>query len=174
MGGGSVYFRILTLVRRTHALIIGNSQSNQEVRKETSIPRRSVWGFGYPCASSTHGTWVYSNIRTLQRLVIHLVPRVFNRGFGFRKTHGLPKIRHLSLIGSSSWHKKFKHYSSQYLKTIASYYYKENSNFNYLLSSQDTKLSATGKLSKKIKQATYRKFNLRQSKSSRRKLKHYY
>ena len=44
MGGGSVNFRILTLVRRTHALIIGNSQSNQEVHKETSTPRRSVWG----------------------------------------------------------------------------------------------------------------------------------
>src|SRR3954468_11425152 len=54
--GGSVNFRILTLVRRTHALIIGNSQSNQEVHKETSTPRRSVWGFGYPCAYSTHGT----------------------------------------------------------------------------------------------------------------------
>src|ERR1041385_7950449 len=47
---------ILTLVRRTHALIIGNSQSNEEVHKETSTPRRSIWGFGYPCASSTHGT----------------------------------------------------------------------------------------------------------------------
>src|SRR3954463_9149060 len=47
---------ILTLVRRTHALIIGNSQSSKEVHKETSTPRRSVWGFGYPCASSTHGT----------------------------------------------------------------------------------------------------------------------
>src|SRR3954469_24707260 len=47
---------ILTLVRRTNALIIGNSQSNKEVHKETSTPRRSVWGFGYPCASSTHGT----------------------------------------------------------------------------------------------------------------------
>src|SRR4051812_19455789 len=47
---------ILTLVRRTHARIIGNSQSNEEVHKETSTPRRSVWGFGYPCASSTHGT----------------------------------------------------------------------------------------------------------------------
>src|SRR3954463_6114439 len=34
----------------------GNSQSNQEVHKETSTPWRSVWGFGYPCASSTHGT----------------------------------------------------------------------------------------------------------------------
>ena len=44
MGGGSVNFRILTLVRRTRALIIGNSQSNQEVHKETSTPRRSVWG----------------------------------------------------------------------------------------------------------------------------------
>src|SRR3954465_6164260 len=54
--GGSVNFRILTLVRRTHALIIGNSQSNKEVHKETSNPRRSVWGFGYPYASSTHGT----------------------------------------------------------------------------------------------------------------------
>src|SRR4051812_8386704 len=56
MGGGSVNFQILTLVRRNHALIIGNSQYNQEVHKETDTPRRSVWGFGYPCASSTHGT----------------------------------------------------------------------------------------------------------------------
>src|SRR3954465_1123547 len=47
---------ILTLVQRTHALIMGNSQSNKEVHKETSTPRRSVWGFGYPCASSIHGT----------------------------------------------------------------------------------------------------------------------
>src|SRR3954462_6729146 len=47
---------ILILVQRTHALIIGNSQSNEEVHKEKSTPRRSVWGFGYPCASSTHGT----------------------------------------------------------------------------------------------------------------------
>src|SRR3954464_2523195 len=54
--GGSVNFRILILVRRTHALIIGNSQSNQEVHNETSTPRRSGWGFAYPCASSTHGT----------------------------------------------------------------------------------------------------------------------
>src|SRR4051812_31828349 len=63
---------------------------------------------------------------------------------------------------------KVQHYSSQYLKTIASYYFKENNNFNYLLSSQDTKLSATSKLSNKIKHATYRKFNLRQKKSSRK------
>src|SRR4051812_39996471 len=34
----------------------GNSQSNKEVHKETSTPRRSVWGFVYPCASSNHGT----------------------------------------------------------------------------------------------------------------------
>ena len=65
MGGRSVNFGILTLVQRTHALIIGNSQSNQEVHKETSTPRRSVWVFGYPCASSTNGMRVYSNIRTL-------------------------------------------------------------------------------------------------------------
>src|SRR3954463_3131151 len=39
---------ILTLVRRTHALIIGNSQSNKDVHKETSTSRRSVWGFVYP------------------------------------------------------------------------------------------------------------------------------
>src|SRR3954468_12427810 len=99
IGGGSVNFRILTLVRRTHALIIGNSQSNQEVHKETSTPRRSVWGFGYPCASSTHGTRVYSNIRPLQRLVIHLVARVLNWILVFESKHGLPKIRYLSLIG---------------------------------------------------------------------------
>src|SRR3954462_14262657 len=36
--------------RRTHSL----TKSNQEVHKETSTPRRSVWRFGYPCASSTH------------------------------------------------------------------------------------------------------------------------
>src|SRR3954468_5236584 len=76
---------ILTLVRATHALIIGNSQSNKEVHKETSTLRRSVWGFGYPCASSTHGTRVYSNIRTFQRVVIHLVARVLNMGFWFSK-----------------------------------------------------------------------------------------
>src|SRR3954462_2094653 len=35
MGGGSVNFRILTLVQRNHALIIGNSQSSQELHKET-------------------------------------------------------------------------------------------------------------------------------------------
>ena len=43
-------------------------------------------------------------------------------------------------------------------ENYASYYYKENSNFNYLLSSQDTKLSATGTLSKQDKHANYRKF----------------
>src|SRR4051812_21738149 len=42
---------ILRLVRRTHALIIDNSQSNEEVHKETSTMRRSVRGFVYPCAS---------------------------------------------------------------------------------------------------------------------------
>ena len=56
MGGGSINNRILALVQRTHALIIDNSLSNQEIHKETSTPRRSVWGFGYPCASLTHGT----------------------------------------------------------------------------------------------------------------------
>src|SRR3954463_14060547 len=167
MGGGSVNFRILTLVQRTHALIIGNSQSNQEVHKETGTPRRSVWGFGYPCASLTHGTLVYSNIRTLQRLVIHLVARVLNRFFfWFSKNTRIAQnttsiTNRLELLTP-----KVQHYSSQYLKTIASYYFKENNNFNYLLSSQDTELSATGKLSNKIKHATYIKFNLRQKKSS--------
>src|SRR3954464_15591507 len=42
--------------QRNSSLIIGNSLSNQEIHKEKSTPRRSVWGFGYPCASSTHGT----------------------------------------------------------------------------------------------------------------------
>src|ERR1041385_4090351 len=56
MGRWKCQLSILTLVRRTHALIIGNYQSNKEVQKETSTPRRSVWGFGYPCASSTHVT----------------------------------------------------------------------------------------------------------------------
>ena len=64
MDGGSVNNRILTLVRGTDALIIGNSLSSQEIHKDTSTPRRSVWGFGYPCASSTHGTWGTLYIKT--------------------------------------------------------------------------------------------------------------
>src|ERR1041384_1877619 len=87
MGRCKCQLSILTLVRRTHALIICNYQSNKEVHKETSTPRRSVWGFGYPCASSTHGTWVYSNIRTIQRLVIHLLARFLNRGFLVFENH---------------------------------------------------------------------------------------
>src|ERR1041385_3599282 len=47
--GGNVNFRILTLVRRTHALIIGNSQSNKEVSRREKYPEEDVWGFGYPC-----------------------------------------------------------------------------------------------------------------------------
>ena len=78
MGGGSVYNRILTLVRRTHALIIGNSQTNQEVHKKTSTPRRSVWGFGYPCASSAHDNVMVLNILQPLQLAIQLVPRVLN------------------------------------------------------------------------------------------------
>ena len=54
--GGSANNRILTLVKGTHPLIIGNSQSNQEIHKRFKHPKRSVWGFGYPCASSTHDT----------------------------------------------------------------------------------------------------------------------
>src|SRR3954464_541749 len=45
---------------KIHALTISNSLSSQEIHKDTSTPRRSVWGFGYPCASLTHGTWGYS------------------------------------------------------------------------------------------------------------------
>src|ERR1041385_8185583 len=56
MKRGNFQLSILTLVQRTQALIIGNSQSNKEVHKETSTLRRSVWRFGYPCTSSTHGT----------------------------------------------------------------------------------------------------------------------
>src|ERR1041384_1333895 len=72
--GGSVNFRILTLVRRTHALIIGTlnliggSQRDRYPEEECM----GVW-------LSLHilDSWyVYSNIRTLQRLVIHLVARV--------------------------------------------------------------------------------------------------
>ena len=44
MGGGSVNNRIVALVRRTHAFIIGNSLSNQEVHKETRVPQGGVYG----------------------------------------------------------------------------------------------------------------------------------
>ena len=60
MDGGSANNQILTLVKGSHPLIIGNSLSSQEIHKETSTPRRSVCGFGYPFTSSTHGTWGYS------------------------------------------------------------------------------------------------------------------
>ena len=79
MDGGSANNRILTLVRRTHTLIIGNSLCSQEIHKETSTPRRSVWGFGYPCASSTHDyVRVLYIFQPLQRLAINLVARVLN------------------------------------------------------------------------------------------------
>src|SRR3954468_1078140 len=42
--GGSVNFRILTLVRRTHALIIGNYQSNKEVSKRDKYPEEECMG----------------------------------------------------------------------------------------------------------------------------------
>ena len=42
--GGSVNFHILTLVRRTHALIIGNSQSNQEVSQRDRYPEEECMG----------------------------------------------------------------------------------------------------------------------------------
>src|ERR1044071_2814449 len=38
--GGSVNFRILTLVRRTHALIIGNSQSNRSEEHTSELQSR--------------------------------------------------------------------------------------------------------------------------------------
>src|ERR1041384_3438465 len=111
---------------------------------------------------------MYSNIRTLQWLVIHLVARVLNRGFWFSKNTRIAQNTTSITNRQELLTPKVQHYSSQYLKNIASYYFKENSNFNYLLSSQDTELSATGKLSNKIKHATYIKFNLRQKKSSRK------
>src|ERR1041385_7857587 len=42
--GGSVNFRILTLVRRTHALIIGNSQSNKDVSQRNKYPEEECMG----------------------------------------------------------------------------------------------------------------------------------
>src|SRR3954466_3399326 len=44
MGGGIFNFRILTLVRRTHALIISNSQSKQEVHKIDKYPEEECMG----------------------------------------------------------------------------------------------------------------------------------
>src|SRR3954466_1065445 len=42
--GGSVNFRILTLVQRTHALIIGNSQSNKEVSQRDKYLEEECMG----------------------------------------------------------------------------------------------------------------------------------
>src|SRR3954471_9897935 len=108
------------------------------------------------------------NIRTLQRLVIHIVARVLNRGFWFSKNTRISKNTTSITNRQELLTPKVQHYSSQYLKTIASYYFKENNYFNYLLSSQDTELSATAKLSNKIKHATYRNFNLRKKKICRK------
>ena len=77
MVGGSANNRILILVKGTHPLIIGNSLSNKKIHKETSTPRTSVWGFGYPCASSTHdNVRVLYILQPLQWLAIHLLSRV--------------------------------------------------------------------------------------------------
>ena len=82
MDGGSANNRILALVKGTHPLIIGNSLSSREIHKETSTPRRSVWGLGYPCASSTHdNVRVLYILQPLETLVIHLVARVLNYFF---------------------------------------------------------------------------------------------
>ena len=58
--GGSANNRILTLVKGTDSLIIGNSLSSQEIHKESSTLRGVFGGFGYPCAISTH-----DNVRVL-------------------------------------------------------------------------------------------------------------
>ena len=100
--------------------------------------------------------------------MIHLVARVLNRGFWFSKNTRIAQNTTSITNRQELLTLKVQHYSSQYLKTIASYYFKGNNNFNYLLSIQDTELSAIGKLSNKIKHATYKKFNLRQKKSSRK------
>ena len=79
MDGGSANNRILALVKGTHPLFIDNSLSSQEIQKEASTPRRSVWGLGYSCTSSTHDiVRVLYILQPLQRLVIHLVARVLN------------------------------------------------------------------------------------------------
>ena len=79
MDGGSFNNRILALVRRTHALIIGNSQSNQEVHKETSTSKMSVWGawLSLRILDSWYVRVLYI-LQPLQRLAIHLVSRVLN------------------------------------------------------------------------------------------------
>src|SRR3954466_14979938 len=95
------------------------------------------------------------------RLVIHLLARVLNRVFWFSKNTRIAQDTTSITNRQELLTPKVQHYSSQYLKTSASYYFKKTNNFNYLLSSQDTELSATGKLSNNIKHGTYRKFNLK-------------
>ena len=93
MDGGNVNNRILTLVKGTHPLIIGNSLSTHDIQKDTSTPRRIVWWFGYVCVSSTHdNVRVLYILQPLQRLVIHIVARVLNNFFVFFKNkHVEPK-----------------------------------------------------------------------------------
>src|SRR3954468_9254506 len=93
---------------------------------------RRVWGFGYPCASSTHGTRVYSNFRPLQRLVIHLVARVLN-GFWFSKNTRISQ----NTTSITNRLKLLTPKVQTLLKTIPQNYCKlllqKNSNLNYLL-----------------------------------------
>src|SRR3954465_8929533 len=76
--GGSVNFQYLHYSEELMHLLSVTLNLIRRFHKETSTPRRSVWGFGYPCASSTHCTCVFSNIRPLKRVVTHLVARVLN------------------------------------------------------------------------------------------------
>src|SRR3954465_9597354 len=71
--GGSVNFRILTLVRRTHALIIGNSQSNRRFTKR-QVPRGGVYGVWLSlrildswriCSLLVRGTLTFRSFRRL-------------------------------------------------------------------------------------------------------------
>src|SRR3954466_4967709 len=115
----------------------------------------------------------YSNIRTLQRLVIHLVARVLNRGFWFSKNTRIAQnttsiTNRLELLTP-----KVQTLLYQYLKTIASYYYKENSNFNYLLLVKTQNSVQQANCLNKINMQTIESSSLQQNKSSRKTLKHY-
>src|ERR1041385_7373829 len=103
-----------------------------------------------------------------QRLVIHLVARVLNRGFWFSKNTQIAQnttsiTNRLELL-TPKVQTLLQPIPQNYCKLLP----QREKQLQLPTSSQDTKLSATGKLSNKIKHATYRNFNLKQKQSSRK------
>src|ERR1041385_4422915 len=99
MGRWKCQLSILTLVRRTHALIIGNSQSSEEVHKESSTPIHSSSGDLSLC-EPPHLLSVTLNL--VRRFTKRQVPRGGVYGGLVILPHPRLMVRECSLIFDSS------------------------------------------------------------------------